>query len=66
MIVCDVFFKEFYARGSDDYLSHWATEVDWMAADGWRVVECCRQSEYPGFWTVVFGRTRRKYSAAQH
>jgi len=36
MIVCDVFFKEFYAHGSDDYLCHWAAEVDWMAAEGWR------------------------------
>jgi hypothetical protein len=66
MIVCDVFFKEFYARGSDDYINAWATEVDWMAAEGWTVIESCRQSEHPGFWTVVFGRTRRDDSAFQN
>ena len=65
MITCDVFFKEFDARGSDDYLHHWAKEVDWMAAEGWKVIECCRQPELPGLWNVVFGRTRRNYSAAQ-
>jgi hypothetical protein len=66
MIVCEVFLKEFYSRGSDDYLNHWATEVDWMAAEGWRVIDCCRQSEHPGFWTVVFGRTRENKAAAQN
>ena len=66
MIVCDVFLKEFYARGSTDYLSHWAKEVDWMAAEGWKVIDCCRQSEHPGFWTVVFGRTRRDKTIAEN
>jgi hypothetical protein len=63
MIECEVFVKEFYSRGSDEYLHHWAKEVDWMAAEGWRVVECCRQQE-PGFWSVVFGRVRRERPAA--
>jgi len=56
MITCELFFKEFHSRGNDDYLDAWATEVDWMAAQGWRVVECCRRSAHPGFWTVVLGR----------
>ena len=64
MIDCEVFLKEFYARGSDEYLIHWAKEVDWMAAEGWKVVSCCRQPEHPGFWTVIFGRTRSRNSAA--
>lgn len=63
---CEMFLKEFHARGSDEYLNHWAKEVDWMAAEGWTVVECCRQLERPGFWTVVFGRVRRRYSPAQN
>ena len=66
MIVCDVFFKEFYAHGSDDYLCHWAAEADWMAAEGWRVIECCRKSEHPGVWTVVFGRARANTPVAQN
>ena len=56
MMDCEVFLKDFYTRGTDEYLSHWANEVDWMAAEGWKVIECCRQSGRPGFWTVVFGR----------
>jgi len=46
---CEMFLKEFYTRGSDEYLNHWAKEVDWMAAEGWTVVECCCQPERPGF-----------------
>jgi hypothetical protein len=66
MIDCEVFFKEFYSRGSDEYLTHWAKEVDWMATEGWTVVKYCRQPEHPGFWTVVFGRIRRRDSAASN
>jgi len=32
MIICEYFFKEFYSRGSDEYLNAWAAEVDRM---GW-------------------------------
>jgi hypothetical protein len=57
-VECEVSFKEFYARGSDDYLTRWVKEVDCMAAEGWQVIECCRQPDSWGFWTVVFGRTK--------
>jgi hypothetical protein len=50
--------------GGDDYLNPWAKEVDWMAAEGWSVIEYRRQSEHRGFWTVVFGRARRNSSTA--
>jgi hypothetical protein len=63
-ISCEVFVKEFYARGNDEYLTHWANEVDWMAAEGWQVVECCRDPESAGFWTVVFGRTKTRTQPA--
>jgi hypothetical protein len=63
-IACDVFFKEFYAQGNDEYLTHWAKEVDWMAAEGWKVIDCCRQPDSAGFWTVVFGRTKTKTQPA--
>lgn len=56
MVVCEFFFKPFHSRGSNDYLNAWAADVDCMAAEGWAVVECCRLSGHPGFWTVVLGR----------
>jgi hypothetical protein len=64
MIACELFFKEFYSHGSDDYLLRWAKEVDWMAAEGWKVIECCREPEHSGFWTVIFGRARSNQSYA--
>jgi hypothetical protein len=58
-MVCEVFMKDFDARGNVIYLNAWAAEVDQMATEGWKVIECCRKSEYPGFWTVVLARTWR-------
>lgn len=56
MIICEYFFKQFHSRGSNEYLNAWASEVDEMADQGWRVLDCCRESRAPGLWTVVFGR----------
>jgi hypothetical protein len=39
MIVREYFFKEFNARGNDEYLSAWAADVDRMGDEGWEVVE---------------------------
>jgi hypothetical protein len=61
MVLCEFFFKEFHSRGSDDYVYVWSSEVDKMAAQGWTVIECCRQSEHPGFWTVVLGRPAQQF-----
>jgi hypothetical protein len=47
MIVCEYFFKEFNARGSDEYLSAWAADVDRMADEGWEVVEHTQR-----LWTI--------------
>jgi hypothetical protein len=59
MIVCEYFFKEFYSRGSNDYLSAWAAQVDCMAGKGWQVLDCRRKPQ-PGFWTVIFERPDSK------
>lgn len=61
MIAYEYFFKEFYSRGRGDYLNAWATQVDWMAAKGWKVLDCRRQSRQPGFWTVVLERPEREF-----
>lgn len=65
MIACELFFKEFYSHGSDDYLLRWAKEVDWMAAEGWKVIECCREPEHSGFWTVIFGPPKQPIVCAE-
>jgi len=56
MIVCEYFYKEFHSGGSNEYLKEWASDVDEMAAHGWRVLDCVRQRQSPGFWTVVLVR----------
>ncbi len=60
MIVYEYFFKEFHARGNGDYLTKWAAQVDQLAAEGWKVLDCCRKNEQPGFWTVILGRPERE------
>jgi hypothetical protein len=54
MIVFEYFFKEFNARGSGEYLSAWAADVDQMADEGWELVE--RIPRLHGQWTVLFCR----------
>lgn len=56
IVVCEYFYKEFNARGDDDYLHAWAAEVDWLAEYGWAVLDCVRHPERPGFWTTVLCR----------
>jgi hypothetical protein len=56
MIVCEYFFKEFDSRGSDEYLSAWAAEVDRMGCVGWRVIDSTRRRKQPGLWTVLLVR----------
>lgn len=56
MIACEYFFKEFYSRGSDEYLNHWAAQVDRMSSEGWQVLDSTRRAGHPGFWTVVLVR----------
>lgn len=55
MTICEYFFKGFYSRGTDDYLQAWVAEIDLMADQGWKVLDCRRQL-FPGFWTVILGR----------
>jgi hypothetical protein len=54
VIVCEYFFKDFDARGSDAYLTSWAADVDQMAAKGWEVVEYVPRPL--GQWTVLFSK----------
>ena len=61
MIVCEYFFKEFHSRGSDEYLRAWAAQVDRMAAEGWRVLDCSRKPQQ-GFWTVILGRPNEEFT----
>jgi hypothetical protein len=56
VIVCEYFFKEFYSRGSDEYLNAWAAEVDRMGGQGWQVLDSTRRAKRPGVWTVVLVR----------
>jgi hypothetical protein len=60
MIVYECFFKDFYSRGSNDYLIQWAAQVDLMTAEGWNVLDCCRDQEHPGFWTTILERPGRE------
>lgn len=54
MIVCEYYFKNASANGSDQ-LTAWTAEVDLLAARGWVVIDCCRERLHPGHWTVVLG-----------
>lgn len=65
MIVCEYFFKEFYSRGSDEYLNAWAAEVDRLGSDGWKVLDSTRRPERPGFWTVVLVRPAQEFCDRQ-
>jgi hypothetical protein len=60
-VVCEYFFKEFHPRGGEDYLHEWAVQVDRMLAEGWTVLECCRQRDRPGFWTTVLERPAQEF-----
>jgi hypothetical protein len=62
MIAFELFFKQFHSRGSGSYLDRWAGEVDAMAADGWRVLDCCRDWRHPGYWTAILGRPEGEFS----
>ena len=62
MIVCEYFFKEFHTRGNSDYLTAWVAQVDQMGAEGWKVLDCCRKNDLPGFWTVILGRPECEFS----
>jgi hypothetical protein len=31
-------------------------EVDLLAEEGWKVLDCCRQAEGRGFWTLILAR----------
>ncbi len=61
MIVCEYFFKAFYTRGSEEYLHAWAMEVDLLAEEGWKVLDCRRQTHGRGFWTVIFARPAHQF-----
>jgi hypothetical protein len=59
MIIFEYFFKVFDARGSGEYLSAWATDVDRMADQGWELVE--RIPRLHGQWTVLFCRPGERF-----
>ena len=65
MIVCEYCFKDFHARGSDAYLTAWATKVDQMAVEGWEVVEYVPRSLL-GQWTVLFSKSSERRSLPQN
>ncbi len=59
MVVCEYFFKEFYSRGSEEYLNSWVAQVDRMGREGWEVLDSTRCPLHPGSWTVVLTRPAR-------
>ena len=61
MIVCEYCFKEFYTRGSEDYLNSWVAQVDRMANEGWEVLDSTRREGRPGLWTVVLARPAAEF-----
>lgn len=61
MIVCEYFFKEFYSRGSDEYVNAWVAEVDRLGWEGWKVLDSTRRPKQPGFWTVVLVRPAQEF-----
>jgi hypothetical protein len=61
MIVCEYFFKEFDARGSDEYLNAWAAEVDRMGGLGWKVADSTRRRKQPGVWSVLLVRPAQEF-----
>ena len=63
MIVCEYFYKEFNARGGDDYLRSWASVIDDMTNEGWEVLDSIRRPGNFGLWTVLLGRSGRNVSS---
>jgi hypothetical protein len=63
VIVCEYFFKEFYSKGSDEYLNAWAAEVDRLGCQGWKVLDSTRRPRQPGLWTVVLVRPAGEFCA---
>lgn len=61
MIVCEYCFKEFYTRGSEDYLNTWVAQVDRLAREGWEVLDSTRREGQPGLWTVVLARPAAEF-----
>jgi hypothetical protein len=61
IIVWEYFYKEFNARGGNDYLQTWAAEVDLLAERGWAVLDCVRRPRRPGFWTTVLCRPASEF-----
>jgi hypothetical protein len=59
MIICEYLFKEFNARGSDEYIISWASHVDQMTDEGWEVLHCTRSPGSFGSWTVLLCRPSR-------
>ena len=56
----EYFFKRFYSRGDDEYLRAWAAEIDLMADQEWKVLDCHRQAS-PGFWITILGRPAHEF-----
>jgi molybdopterin-binding protein len=56
LITGEYFYKDFYSRGDDEYLSRWASEVDRMAENGWEVLGSERAPGKPFQWTVCLYR----------
>jgi molybdopterin-binding protein len=56
VIAHEYFYKGFYSRGDDDYISQWAAEIDQMAAAGWEVLGSERLPGIPFQWTVCLYR----------
>jgi molybdopterin-binding protein len=56
VITGEYFYKGFYSRGDDEYLSRWASEVDRMADDGWEVLGSERTPGIPFQWMVCLYR----------
>jgi hypothetical protein len=61
VIVCEYFFREFHSRGSYEYLSAWAAEVDRVGREGWKVLDSDRRPKQFGLWTVVLVRPAQEF-----
>jgi molybdopterin-binding protein len=55
-MACEYVFKDFYSRGSDEYINTWAAEVDQLAGEGWKILDSVRSQGKPFQWTVCLYR----------
>jgi hypothetical protein len=52
----EYFYKEFDAKGSYEYLSRWAAEIDQMYEEDWSVVGSVPKATKRGLWMTCLWR----------